>query len=74
MKALDVILYLLSLNSAFGRHFFFTIYGSVNSKRAHPPPGHLSGICDLVGPGGGDLSENLCPGVGHAFVNSSRRG
>ena len=32
--------------------------GSVCSKRAHPP-GHLSGICHLVGPGGGDLSENL---------------
>ena len=32
-----------------------------------PPPG----ICHLVGPGGGDLSENLCPG---AIVNSSRNG
>lgn len=31
-----------------------------NSKRAHPP-GHFSGICHLVGPGGGDLSENLYP-------------
>ena len=33
-----------------------------------PPPGHLSSICHLVGPGCGAL-----PGGG-AFVNSSRRG
>ena len=26
-------------------------------------PGHLSGICHLVGPGGVDLSENLFPVV-----------
>ena len=30
-----------------------------------PPPGHLSGICHLVCLGGGDLSENLFPGVGY---------
>ena len=51
-----------SLNNAFDRHFCLTIYGSV--KRAHPL-GHLSGICHLVGPCGGDLSENLSPDVGH---------
>ena len=51
-----------------------SINGSVNSKRGHPfPPGHLSGICHLVGPHGGDLAENLCPGD-TAFVSSSRRG
>ena len=27
-----------------------------NSKRAHPP-GHFSGICHLVGPGGGELVQ-----------------
>ena len=26
----------------------FSMLGSVNSKRAHPPPGHLSGICHFV--------------------------
>ena len=31
-------------------------------------PGHLSGICHLVGPCGEDLSENLCPGVGHFSI------
>ena len=40
-------------------------YGSVNSKCTHRPPGHLLGICHLVGPGGGDLSENHFPGLGH---------
>ena len=33
-----------------------------------PIPGDLSGICYLVGPGGGYLSENLCPGVGHFSI------
>ena len=28
-----------SLNNAFDRHFCLTIYGSVNFKRAHSPPG-----------------------------------
>ena len=32
------------------------------------PPGYLSGICRLVGPCGGDLSENLSPGVGHLSI------
>ena len=47
-----------------------TLIGSDNSKCAHPPPpGHLSSICYLVGPGGRDLSENLCPGrVGHLSI------
>ena len=44
-----------------------TSYGSVNTMSAYPP-GHLSGICRLGGPGGGDLSENLCPGVGHSSI------
>ena len=36
---------------------------SISSVLIPPhPPGHLSGICRLVGPGGGDLSENLSPG------------
>ena len=30
--------------------------------------GHLLGICHLVSFGGGDLSENLCPGVGHLSI------
>ena len=37
-----------------------------------PPPsspsGHLSGSCHLVCPGGGDLSENLCLGVGRSSI------
>ena len=33
-----------------------------------PPPGIFLGICYLVGPGGGDLSENLQPGVGHLSI------
>ena len=33
-----------------------------------PPPGHLSGICHLVGPSGGDLLENLCLGVGRLSI------
>ena len=32
------------------------------------PPGHLSGICHLVGPGSVDLSGNLYPGV-HNKIN-----
>ena len=56
-----------SLNNAFDRHFCLTIYGSVNFKRAHPPPGHLLGICRLVGPCGGDLSENLNPTLINCF-------
>ena len=46
--------------------------GSVTQAKSMPsvpmPPGHLSGICHLVGPGGGDLSENLCPGVRHLSI------
>ena len=30
-------------------------------------PSH-PGICHLVGPSEGDLSENLCPGVGHLSI------
>ena len=33
-----------------------------------PSPGHLSGNFHLVGPGGEDLSENLCPGVGYLSI------
>ena len=34
-----------------------------------PPPGHLSGICHLVGfPAVGNLSQNFCPGVGHLSI------
>ena len=33
-----------------------------------PVPGHLSGICHLVGPGGGVLSENLFTGVGYLSI------
>ena len=40
------------------------LYGSVNFKRAHPP----TGICHLVGPDVGNLSDSLCPGVGHLSV------
>ena len=47
--------------------------GSVNSKRAHPPSGHLWGICHLVGPGGGEFVSKSLP-EGGKFVNSSRRG
>ena len=44
-------------------------YGSVNSKHVHPPRAfNLSGICHLVGPGSGDLSENLYPGVWHLSI------
>ena len=32
---------------------FSCLLNSANSKRAHPP-GHFSGICHLVGPGGGN--------------------
>ena len=49
--------------------------GSVNSKRVHAPspPGHLSGICHLIGwPGGEELFRKPLPGVGE-FVNSSRK-
>ena len=34
----------------------------------HPPPGHLLGSCHLVCPGGEDLSENLCLGVGRLSI------
>ena len=37
---------------------------SVNSKRAHPPWAFVM----LPGLGGGELSENLCPGVGHLSI------
>ena len=40
----------------------------ISEFQACPSP---PGICHLVGPGGGDLSENLCPGT---IVNSSRNG
>ena len=33
-----------------------------------PPPGHMSGICHLVGPSGRGLSENLRPRVGHLWI------
>ena len=36
-------------------------------------PGHLSDICHLVGPCGGDLSEKPLPGRG-TFFNFFRRG
>ena len=43
--------------------------GAVNSKCTHrPPPGHLLGICHLVGSGGGDLSENHFPGLAHLSI------
>ena len=32
------------------------------------PPGHLSVICHLVGPGSVDLSGNLYPGVWHLSI------
>ena len=32
------------------------------------PPGHLLGICHLVGPGSVDLSGNLYPGVWHLSI------
>ena len=35
------------------------------------PPGHLSGICHLVGPGSGEFVRKPLLGGG-AFVNSSR--
>lgn len=35
---------------------FSCLLNSANSKRAHPP-GHFSGICHLVGPGGGELVQ-----------------
>ena len=40
-------------------HDFFISYSQfslANSKRAHPS-GHFSGICHLVGPGGGELVQ-----------------
>ena len=43
--------------------------GAVNSKCTHrPPPGYLLDICHLVGPGGGDLSENHFPGLVHLSI------
>ena len=41
---------------------------SIPTVPLHPPPGHLSGSCHLVCPGGGDLSENLCLGVGRSSI------
>ena len=43
----------------------------VNSKRAHPPtpPGDLSGICHVVGPGSGEFVRKPLLGGG-TFVNS----
>ena len=37
-------------------------YGSVNSKRAYLPPGHLSGILQLCPPQGGAFAETGQPG------------
>ena len=60
---------------------FYPVYGrplsimaqSIPSVPIHPPPlpPHLSGILAFVTwsvPAVGDLSENLCPGVGHLSV------
>ena len=48
--------------------------GSVNSKCANlPTPGHMPGICHLVGAVGGEFVRKPLPG-GEAFVNSSRSG
>ena len=48
-------------------------YGWVNSKRAHPPARHLSGICHLIGPGGGEFVRKPLQKTSRgAFVNSSR--
>ena len=41
---------------------------SIPSVQTPPPPGHLSGSCHLVCPGGGDLSQNLCLGVGRSSI------
>ena len=38
-----------------------------------PPAGHLSGVCDLVGSGGGEFIRQPLPGGG-AFFNPSRMG
>ena len=39
---------------------------SIPSVYIRPPPSPpSSGICHLVDPGIGNLSEDLCPGVGH---------
>ena len=50
-------------------------YGSVNSKHAHPPARHFSGICHLIDPGGGEfVRKHLQKTSGWVFVNSSRSG
>ena len=41
---------------------------SVNSKRGHPPLGICWAFVMLPGIGGGELSENLCPGLGHLSI------
>ena len=43
--------------------------GLVNSKHAHPP-GHLSGICHLLGPGSGEFVRKHRLRGGE-FANSS---
>ena len=61
-----------SLNNAFDRHFYLTIYGSVNFKRAHPPRafvGHLSPCRSLRW----GFVRKPQPGRG-TLVNSFRRG
>ena len=62
------------MSCAGGSHLVYEFYqmvvvGLVNSRRA--PPGHLSGIFHLLGPGGGEFVRKPLPGDG-AFVNSSR--
>ena len=48
--------------------YVVAINGSVNSKHAHPSPGIiLSGICHLVGLGGGEFVRKSLPVAG-AFV------
>ena len=41
---------------------------SANSKRGNPPRGICRAFVMLPGLGGGELSENLCPGVGHLSI------
>ena len=48
----------------FWKQRVYHLYGSVNFKRAHPP----TGICHLVGPDVGNLSDSLCPGMGHLSI------
>ena len=43
------------------------MYGKwLSQLQACPPP--FPGICHLVGPGVGDFSENLFPGMGHLSI------